>query len=440
MQEDGLYQIKVEADVDSLSEQLALMDFYYRRRAGGNWVQLQYAEQVGSSPMRLVITPIHYTLTDPSAWKNLIAHAEHNGVANSQALIQQLGHVSEEDLQTFLTNLVNLMLYKYPTPVWNSSLSRAGSSWPEQAIRILAQARFSPLDNSVDIWSRSATYETIQRSAARYAPLIAGSLFSSQPSLYAQPSEKFMTDGASFIDRSFHYSGVASLAPSLTSFLSAPDGRQVWEHYVSCFGNVGAVMQNPSLPLQDFDFNRFFEKLKEGLLRNVGCVVNPTQDLLLSPNHFTDATRKMNRRISGFQLVAQYHAGNHPLVHLLQTITGMHQSFENLQGGCRDDLGYPAGFFDGPQWDHVTGVAFQFPEVETHWGNKIIQIVILLTAMSRLTGYGLKPQAWLNPKLNSLLNPQNTNGGLEQGIRVIHSLAPEFFAYFHFFWSLTLKQ
>lgn len=433
IQVDGSHHIKVEAVLDSLTENLILVDFYYRRRSGGNWAQLQYAEQVGTSPMRLVVVPNRYIFNAPNAWKHLVAHADRIGLAQSQALVQHLADIPDIELQFFLTILVDLMLYKYPTQVWVDAMERGGSSWPEQAISILGQARVQK-----DAIAHAAVYETTLRSSARYAPIISGSLYSAQPILYALPSQNFTASGQSFIERSFKFAGIASSSLTLTEFFYN-HYEEVWKDYVESFANIANVNQDRKVSLKGFNFNSFFDNLKAGVRRNLGCVINPKQDSLLSPNHFTDAARKVNRRISAFQLVAQNHAGNHPLTQLLQSITVMHQSFETLQSGRRNFLGYPPGFFSEPQWDHVTGRGYQFPEVEARWGNKIVHIVILLTGMSRLTGYGLQPPNMLHQLLNSLLNPRQLAGGLEQGIRVIHSLAPEFFAFFHLFWSLTLK-
>jgi hypothetical protein len=149
--------------------------------------------------------------------------------------------------------------------------------------------------------------------------------------------------------------------------------------------------------------------------------------------------RKMNARISNFEVAIKELPTNHILTRMLQSITGMHQKFEILQGALRNDLGYPSGFFSEPQEEHSEGIGYHFPALEARWGNKIIHIIIILTGMSRLTGYDLKNKNWFRNHLNNLLNPRNANDGLAQGIRIIHSLAPEFFAFFHLFWSLTLK-
>jgi hypothetical protein len=430
LQVDGSHHIKVEANLDSLTEHLTLLDIYYRRREGGTWGQLQYAEDVGTSPMRLVISPMRYTFVEPTAWKLLVAHADRKGLEQTQALTHQLAVPQNTEIQSFLTLLVELMLYKYPTPVWRDALERDGTSWPEQALKILGESRFSHNGASPDIWFQAAAHETTRRSSTLYAPLISGSLYSAQPKLYTLRTN-FDASGQSFIERSFQYGGIASLSATLTDFFHQQHGINIGDDFVMSFRNIAA--------LRDFDFNLFFMRVKEGVFQNVGCVLNPTQDRLLSSNHFIDCARKMNNRISNFEVAIKNLPTDHPLTRLLQSITGMHQQFENLQGALRDDLGYPLGFFSEPHEDHPPGIGYLFPAVEPHWGNKIIHIMIVLTGMSRLTCYGLRSENWFNHRLNTLLNPRSKNNGLDQGIRIIHSLAPEFFAFFHLFWSLTLK-
>jgi hypothetical protein len=437
---NGAFKLTVTSALSVLTEKLMMLDFLYRKREGGKWFPLQYAESVGSSPMRLVVAPLRYEIEEPELWWRLVAHADRAGSAQAQALIAQLGSVSNDELSCYLNLLQQAISFKYPEPVWNDAMKRGTSSWPEQALNIIGKARFSPLDDSAAIWARSAVQEIEDRSASRYAPLVAGSVFSAQPGIYAQPPEKFDSDGESLVVRSFHCAAMVGKAATLGAFFHSPEARSIWGQYIAQFPNIVAMFANPAHLSGTLNFNDYFKDLHRGVLRGEGYYRNQTTEALLSPFHFIAASGKLNQRIAHFEMIARQDDGNHPLARLLRTIAAMHQAFGVIQGECQALLRYPHGFFDGPQWDHVTGMGASFPGVEGQWGNKIIQIVMLVTGMSRLTGYGLKTGSWLDSKLTSLLNPGNTARGMEQGIRVIHSLAPEFFAYFHLFWTLALKD
>jgi hypothetical protein len=282
--------------------------------------------------------------------------------------------------------------------------------------------------------------EAESRSSAKYAPLITGTLFSAQPGIYGMCPEKFDSDGKSFAARSFHCAAMVGKAVTLGAFFHSPYGEYIWLDYATNFQNFGIMLGNPARSSGFFDFNKYFKKLSNDVTGLEGFFANPATENLLSPGHFAAASRQLNQRIALFEGVADKLNVNHPLLKLLRSITAIHNEFENLQGGCQNALRYPQGFFDSAQGDIRAGMADSFPGVESVWGDKIIQIVILLTGMSRLTGFGLKDANWLDSKLKKLLNPGSTSGGMEQGIRVIHSLAPEFIAFFHLFWTLTLKD
>lgn len=439
-EDNEAFKVIVEAALSVLSEKLLMLDFNYRKREGGKWFELQFAESVASSPMRLAVAPLRYEIAGPDLWKRLVAHADRAGSAQTQALIAQLELISDDDLRNYLEILQSVLSFKYPEPVWNDALRREESSWPEQALQILGKAKFAPLDGSRAIWASAVVIEADRRSAARYAPLIVGSLFSAQPGLYAQPSGKFDSDGLSFVARSFHCASIVGSAGALGAFFHSPEGRYVWGQYTAQFQNIVGMQGNPDHAPGNFDFNGYFREIDRGIVSNEGYGADPSTEELLSPGHFAAAARQLNQRIARFEMIARQDNGNHPLARLLRSIIAIHQAFEILQGECLSSLRYPHGFFDGPQRDHVTGMGARFPGVEGQWGNRVVQIVMLLTGMSRLTGYGLKDANWLNPRLKQLLNPGNTHGGLEQGMRVIHSLAPEFISYFHLFWTLTLKD
>lgn len=437
---DGAYKITVTSALSALTSKLLMLDFLYQKREGGKWFPLQYAEPVGSSPMRLVVAPLRYDNEEPDLWWRLVAHADHAGAAKTKALIAQLGKISNQDLGDYLNLLQQALSFKYPEPVWSDAMKRGSSSWPELALNILAQARFSALDDSTAIWALAAVKETHSRSVATYAPFVAGSVFSVQPGIYAQPPEKFDSESESFVGRSFRCAAMVATAGTLGAFFHSSHGQTVWGQYTAKFPNIVAMFGNPDHSSGTFNFNDYFKELQRGVSRGEGYADDQLTAELLSPSHFVAASAKLNQRIADFEAIGRQDDGNHPLAHLLQSITAIHHAFGILQGECQATLRYPRGFFDGPQWDHVTGMGASFPGVEGQWGNKIIQIVMLLTGMSRLTGYGLRDASWLNSKLRSLLNPGNTPGGMEQGIRVIHSLAPEFIAFFHLFWTLTLKD
>jgi hypothetical protein len=437
---NSAFKVTVTAALSALTKKLQMVDFFYRKREGAKWFPLQYAEPVGSSPLRLVVAPLRYEIEEPDLWWRLVAHADRAGAAQTQALISQLEAISDDDLRNYLDLLQQALSFKYPEPVWKDALRRGESSWPEQALHILGKAKFDPLDGSQAIWARATVMEAESRSSAKYAPLITGTLFSAQPGIYGMCPEKFDSDGKSFAARSFHCAAMVGKAVTLGAFFHSPYGEYIWLDYATNFQNFGIMLGNPARSSGFFDFNKYFKKLSNDVTGLEGFFANPATENLLSPGHFAAASRQLNQRIALFEGVADKLNVNHPLLKLLRSITAIHNEFENLQGGCQNALRYPQGFFDSAQGDIRAGMADSFPGVESVWGDKIIQIVILLTGMSRLTGFGLKDANWLDSKLKKLLNPGSTSGGMEQGIRVIHSLAPEFIAFFHLFWTLTLKD
>jgi len=460
----GEYLVKVSTNLATVVQSIYLIDFYYCKNGSDNWTQLLFAEPVGSSLMRLIVVPRDYELTTPDSWAFLLAHADKNGINDDIKIVHRLKDLPLEEIDKYLSILLKLVHFKYPGCVWVRTLlgtnnSRemdkhfpvdAKSSWLESALKILGKATFSRDDDCKTIWAKHAVSELNCRSESRLTPVISSSLFAAQPQIYMLNSEKFNCDAPSnLIERCFNLAADVAASSSLNEFLLAAtfSREEIDNKFFSSFEGKG------------HNYSRYFRELNELHSFGTAGILSQVQSLkLLSQKHFEYCGLKLNKRAGRFKEISETKSGeNAEITATLRRISSIYQRFQVRKGRLQELTGYPLGLFDPPNENGHRGEAFRFSilnsdtqfvdDEDVSWPNKIVHIIILVTGFSRLAGYGIISRKShlgtldsLMNELRSLLSAETSSDGIIPGIRTIHSLAPEFYAFFHLYWSIVLKD
>ena len=460
----GEYLVKVSTNLAAVVQSIYLIDFYYCKNGSDNWTHLLFAEPVGSSLMRLIVVPRDYELTTPDSWAFLLAHADKNGINDCDKIVHRLKDLTTEELDKYIAILTELIHFKYPGKVWSHSLLRcnssaemgksfpsdARSSWLEAALIILGKATFLKDENSKRIWATHSVAELYQRSESRLAPVISGSLYSIESRIYMLAPGIFKSEiSNNLTQRCFNLAADADNSKELKEFLfnAAILNQELCQKFIYTF--------DASLV---HDFGRYFRELNEqtklgGFSTSFDIQTVP----LLSFPHFEYCAKKLKKRTIRFRETSEKKSDeNIELTATLRRISSIYQRFQSRECRLRELCGYKGGLFDPPKKDNPkSGDAFRlnvfqssqpYDMQDVSWEDKIVQVIFLLSGFSRLAGYGLISKGdrgtleSLMNELRSFLASSTSSDGIMPSIRTIHSLAPEFYAFFHLFWSIVLKN
>jgi len=414
--------------------------------------------------MRLIIVPHEYSIPTPVSWAFLLAHADKNGINDCDKIVHRLKDLTSEEHDKYIAILTELVHFKYPGKVWSHSLLRcnssaemeksfpsdARSSWLEAALIILSKATFLKDEISKRIWATHSVAELHQRSESRLAPVISGSLYSIESRIYMLAPETFKSEVSNNLtQRCFNLAADADNSKELKEFLfnAAFVDHELCQKLFYTF-NANLV----------HDFGRYFRELNEqqalgGFRTSFDIQTVP----LLSFPHFEFCAKKLTKRTIRFRETSEKKSDeNIELTATLRRISSIYQCFQSREGSLRKFCDYEGGLFDPPKKDDPkSGAAFRlnvfhssqpYDIQDVSWEDKIVQITFLLAGFSRLAGYGLISKDGrgtlesLMNELRSFLASSTSLDGIMPSIRTIHSLAPEFYSFFHLYWSIVLKN
>lgn len=438
--ETALIRFSVSWQTEALKDHLLMIDFMRRPSDSGSWLPLRCVERQGYSSLRIVLAG--GTIPDESAtwWRRLrSARRADNQTQTAPALAQALEVITLENLGKGLAACRELLGWKYPGPVWKEC-----ANWFQDYPVYLGRHRFNIHDGSASVWWEHDCTELCDYAAVAQAPVVKAFLFGSQPHTLRIPPERVeVLEGRGFaspLGRSLNLGAEILAKGSLFEFVAQTyHSNQLDPSGIQSFDGFRQVIGGQSRSLGRFDFHRFLKGLLEKTKATDEENTRIEVQCLLSPEHLLQCVRAINRRCNLIAQIAE--TGQHHIVAThAQVIERGHQSLEILMPAVAGRLGITHQFTDPYAEENFTHW-WKPPCLRNRWSEKVAEITWALAAISRLAANGRANPAQFETWMSMLFAADGTNvRGIQNGVNVTLSLAPELFAFYVALFDLAFAE
>lgn len=417
--EESDWVIKLNAKLTEIPGGIHFVDFRGRRNPDDAWQSLRVADLHGLSESRLVLVgPPLAQATVP--WTRLVTSVCGAFNKGSGLNLNWLAF-SESEMADTLSRLQEALLFKYASAIW------PGVMWLENAVSAVCQNCYDGSNQKAFALAAVAGLERRSESGLNINSIL---IFGCQSKLLSIKGDLFGSISApkSVISKVFMEMGKVSAAASLKDY--AWTGGQLDYDFLCRFGNFPAVAGNQAKEFSGFKYQDYFKHLGTVIQDLDFRHANTPVNLLLSPAHFLDVIRPLNRRFRPLEQVRTLDQPASALSQMVGEIQAAKGQFDRVAMSLKEKLSIPG---------HVD---FWVPIsiAESEMVQAVSDILFLIAGMARMNSANLLTRAQYKELLKTLIFPDHNY--LERRIRricLLLSLAPELFAFYMLFWEAVLK-